>query len=233
MHDLTAAAAVVAILAAPVAAQDLPPAAQPPATIVMSGEALVRRPPDVAFIAVAVESRSRNSREAQRLNAEAMSAVQKRIADAGVSRDALRTLGVWLEQEFDLSSGRRVPRGFVARNTLEVRVDDVARVGEIADAAVEAGATSLGGIRFDLRDRDAAEREAVRLAVQDARRRAESAAAGAGRAVDRIVKIEDSRSESVPPGRIAFARTEASPVTDVTPGMIEIRSSVTLTVTMR
>ncbi len=40
-------------------------------------------------------------------------------------------------------------------------MDDVARAGEIADAAVQAGATSLEGVRFDLKDRAAAERDAL------------------------------------------------------------------------
>src|SRR5207245_9465449 len=97
-----------------------------------------------------------------------------------------------LQQEFDFTNGRRVPRGYVARNTIEVRIEEMARVGELVDLAVQGGATSTSGVRFDLRDRAAAEREAVRLAVADARARAEAAASGAGRAIGRIVKIEEA-----------------------------------------
>ena len=48
-------------------------------------------------------------------------------------------------------------------------------------------------MRFDIQDREKVERDALRLAVADARSRAEAAAAGAGRTVDRIIKIEDAR----------------------------------------
>ena len=112
-------------------------------SIVTTGEAVVRRAPDQAFVTVSVESRARNPRDAQRQNAETMTAVQQRIAAAGVPKDAVRTLGYNIQQEFDFIEGRRVARGYLARNAVEVRVDAVDRTGEILDAAVQAGATSV------------------------------------------------------------------------------------------
>lgn len=229
--------AALLVLAAPAAAAAQGPAPAPPlvSTIVTMGEAMVSRVPDVAFLTVAVETRAKSPRDAQRQNAEAMAGVQKQLADAGVAKDALKTLGMWLDQEYDITSGRRVPRGFVARNTLEVRLDEVGRAGEMADSVVQGGATSLNGIRFELKDRAGAEREALRLAVTDARRRAEAAAAGAGQTLDRILKIEDSRSEASVP-RPIMMRAEAAAgaaQTAVEPGLIEIRGRVTLTVSMK
>jgi uncharacterized protein len=205
-------------------------------TIVTTGESTVSRAPDVAFMTLAVETRARNPREAQKLNADAMGGVQKQLADAGIPKSAQRTLGLSLEQEFDNQNGRRTARGFVARNTLEVRIDDPARAGELADAVVQGGATSLNGIRFDLKDRAAAERDALRLAVADARQRADAAAAGAGRNVDRVLKIEDSRPDTIVSPRVFAMRAEAAggqQPTAVEPGLIEIRARVTLTVLMK
>jgi len=204
-------------------------------TIITTGEATVSRPPDIAYLTLAVEARARTPRDAQKQNADAMSGVQTQLVNAGIPKDALRTLGLWLEQEFDNQNGRRVARGFVARNTVEVRIEDVTRAGEIADAVVQGGATSLGGIRFDLKDRGAAEREALRLSVADARQRAEAAAAGAGRTVDRLLKIEESRGDViVQPRMLAMMRADAgAQTTSVEPGLIEIRARVTLTASMK
>jgi uncharacterized protein YggE len=212
-------------------------AAQEPAqapVIVTVGEAVVRRSPDLASVTVSVETRAKNPRDAQRLNAEAMTAVQQRLAQARVPKEAIRTAGYYLEQEFDMVQGKRVPREFVARNAVEVRVDEVARTGEIVDAVVQSGATSISGIRFDLKDRDSAEREALRLAVADARARADAAAAGAMRTVDRVIRIEDSRDGAIGPPRpmMTFARADVAQ-TPVEPGVIEIRARVTLTVSMK
>jgi uncharacterized protein YggE len=225
---------VIAVLAGAVSAAAQDPAA--PSLIVTTGEATVRRPPDVAYIGIAVETRERTSREAQSANADIAAAVVKRLSDAGIARDALKTTGLRLEQEFDYNNGRRTPRGYVARNSIEVRVDDVAKAGDISDAAVQAGATSIEGIRFDLKDHAGAEQESLRLAVADARARAGAIAAGAGRTLDRIVRIEESRNAGyepkVMPMMAARAVAEAAP-TPVEPGFIEVHARVVLTVAMR
>jgi uncharacterized protein len=229
---------VLAMVASTVAAPSLLAQAGPAAppnlpTILTTGEAIVRRAPDVAYLTLAVESRAKSSREAQRQNSDALAGVQRQLANSSVVREAQRTLGLWLEQEFDNVNGRRVARDFVARNTLEIRIDDLARAGEIADAVVQGGATSLNGIRFDLKDRAAVERDALRAAVVDARARADAAAAGAGGTVDRILKIEDSRTEAPPPRPVMMRAEAAPPSTAIEPGFIEIRAQVALTVSMK
>jgi len=238
MHGLIAAAIALASVGswtAAVSAQDV--AAPTTPSIVTTGDAVVRRAPDQAFVTVSVESRARNPRDAQRQNAETMTAVQQRIAAAGVPRDAVRTLGYYIQQEFDYVDGRRVARGYLARNAVEVRVDAIDRAGEVLDAAVQAGATSVTSIRFDLKDRAGAEREALRLAVVDARARADAAAAGAGGAVGRVLRIEDVRQVRVGPPRpmMAMAREAAADVqqTPIEAGELEIRAQVTLTVSIK
>jgi uncharacterized protein YggE len=215
----------------------LTPAAQEPAAqspvIIATGHAVVKRAPDVAFATMTVESHAKSPRDAQRQNADAMAAVVKKMSELGIPRDALQTIGLTLYEDVDNASGRRISRGFVARNSVEVRVDDIARTGEIADAAVAAGATSIGGIRFDTKGRAAAEREALRLAVAEARARAEAMAAGAGRSLDRILKIEEGTGARPPMPLQRTMAMRADAVTTVEPGLIELEAEVTLTASMK
>jgi len=220
----------------------LPVAAQEPTTpptvpsIVTTGEAVVRRAPDRAFLVAAVETRARDPKDAQSQNAKQMSAVQARVGGAGIPKDAVRTLGYNIQQEFDFTNGRRVPRGYVARNAVEVRIDALEQLGELLDAVVQAGATSISGVRFDLRDRAGAEREALRLAVADARARAEAAASGVGRNIDRVLRIDDTRREVARPMPMAMMAREVAQADAVTPieaGEIEIHAQATLTVSIK
>src|SRR5213083_1864037 len=103
----------------PAAAAEPPPQPADLPLIVTTGEAVVRRPPDRAFVTVSVETRAKSPRDAQRLNAEAMAEVQQRLAAARVPKDAIRTTGYDLQQEFDFNQGRRIPREFAARNAIE------------------------------------------------------------------------------------------------------------------
>jgi uncharacterized protein YggE len=229
-------AMVATLIAVPVAAQEPNPQSGPQTpTIITVGEATIRRAPDQAFITVAVETRARAPRDAQKQNADAMAAVQLRLADAGIPKDGVRTTGYSIQQEFDFTNGRRVPRDYTARNGVEIRVDAVERVGEILDAVVQAGATSVTGVRFDVKDRTALERDALTHAVEDARARADALAAGAGRTIDRVIRIDDSRQPRIGPQPVMMMRAAAdsAQTTPIEAGLIEIHAQVTLTLSLK
>jgi uncharacterized protein YggE len=217
-------------------------AQQPPSTssepvVVVSGEGLVRAAPDQAFLTLAVESRNRNPKDAQAQNATAMSAVQQKLSGAGLAKDAIRTLSVQLDLESDWVNGRQVPKGYAARNMVEVRVDDVSRVGEIIDLAIGSGVTNVHGVRFDVKQRDSLEREALKRATANARARAEAAAAGAGRTIDRVLRIEEPSIRPYPvPSSMMMGRVAAeaaAPQTPVVAAEIEIRAAVVLTAAIK
>jgi uncharacterized protein YggE len=201
------------------------------------GEATIKATPDQAFVTVAVESRAKLPREAQQEAGKVMTAIQQRLQSAGLPADALRTVAIELSPEFDYADGRQRLRGYVARNNVEVRVDTLDRLGEVIDLAVGAGATNITGVRFDVKRRDELERESLRAAVVQARSRADAAAAGAGRAVDRVIRIEDEGGGQPPPPRpfMMAARSEmaAEAVTPVAPGELEIRARVRLTASLK
>jgi uncharacterized protein len=207
-----------------------------PPVLVTSGDATLRVAPNRAFVHVGTEGRAPGARDAQRGEAEAMTAVRKQLRDAGLPDDAIRTLAYDLQQEFDYAGGKQTPRGFVARHTIEVRVDDVERLGDLLAKAVGSGAGQISGVRFDVKERDQLERQALKQAVEDARARADAAAAGAGATVAGIVRLEEQRVPEGPRPMIAArgvaAEAMATP-TPIAPGEIEIRATVTLTSSLK
>lgn len=218
----------------PVAAQ--PPFPPPPPVIVTFGEAVVKQAPDRAWVTIGAENRAKTAQEAQRLNTEVMTAVIDRIKAAGIAADAIQTTGYTLQPEFDYVNGKQNLRGYVARNQVQARVDALPKTGEVIAAAVATGATTVNGVRFDLKDRDGVERQALRLAVRDARQRADAAAAGAGVTIDRIIRIEEQRdmNDIVRPMGMAMMKAEsAQSAVPLEGGEIEVRSRVTLTAAIK
>jgi uncharacterized protein len=224
------------LLATAASAQPARPQDPGPPVVVTTGDATIKRAPDRAWVAVAAESRARTPREAQKANAAAMSAVMQMMKGAGLPADAIRTMAYDLQPEFDYRDGRQTLRGYVARNAIDVRVDQIDRLGEILELAVGAGATNVSGVRFDLKDRASAEREALAGAVADARGRADAAAKAAGMTIERVLRIEEERQFGGPEPvmhRQTLTVEAAAPVVPITPGEIEIRVVVTLTAAVR
>ena len=235
MLKLLCASLMAVSFAAPAAAQQLPPG---PPVIVTTGEGVMKQAPDRAWVSIAAESRARTAQEAQRLNTDAMTAVVEKLKAAGITADAIQTMGYNLQPEFDYVNGRQTLRGYVARNQVQVRVDALAKTGEVIAAAVGVGATNVSGVRFDLKDRDSVERQALMQAVRDARRRADAAASGANVQIDRVVRIEEQRDmgDIVRPMRMDMAVMRAEAGQAAVPleaGEIEVRARVTMTVAIR
>jgi len=217
-----------------VAAQGVPTAQFSEPTIVVAGEGVVHAVPDRAWITIGAESRAATAREAQRRNTELMTPILDKLRSAGLTGDAIRTIGYDVQYEWDFVNNKRVGKGYVARNTVEARVDTIERVGEYLEIAAGSGATSLGGVRFDLKNRAKLQRDAMKLAVEDARAKAEVLAAAAGRDVNKVVQVvEQGAGDDTPRPmfRAAVAAAEAGPPISV--GQMDVTASVRLTVSLK
>jgi uncharacterized protein YggE len=221
---------------APASAQTPSTSAAEPSVVVTTGQGVIKRAPDQAWVTIAAESRAKTPAEVQKLNADAMSAVLAKLKAVGLPAEAIQTSAYELRPEFDYANNRQTLRGYVARNALEVRVDDLPKLGQVLDVAVAAGATQVSGIRFDLKDRTGAAQTALQRAVADARAQAETAAQAAGLKVDRVVRLEVQREMISPPRPMMMAmRAEmaASAEPPVAPGELEVRAVVTLTTAVK
>src|SRR5688572_32998870 len=80
--------------------------AEPP-QIIVTGDGVVKATPDQAWVQIGAETRSKVSKEAQQRNAEVMTAVQQKISSFGIPKDAIKTVAVDLQPEFDYANGKQ------------------------------------------------------------------------------------------------------------------------------
>jgi uncharacterized protein YggE len=220
----------MALAASPVFAQT--PRDDTP-VIVAQGSGSLKRAPDQAWVSISAEARAAKPGDAQRQSAAAMTALQTALTSVGLANDAVKTVNYSVRPDVDYTNGSSRVKGYIASNQIEVRVDDLSKVSGVIDAAGASGATSIAGLRFDLKDRAGAEREALRLAVQDAMSRAQAMASGAGRSVGPILKVEEQRSFQVLTQTFMRASGAAAADTPIAAGESEIRAQVVLTVGIR
>jgi uncharacterized protein YggE len=207
-----------------------------PPSIVAQGDAMLMKAADRAWVQIGAEGHASKPADAQRIAAEAMTAVQATLKQLGFGADVIRTTGYSLQPEYDYANGRQTLRDFVARNQIEVRVDDLKRLPEILDGAGASGAASVAGLRFDLKDRTTSELEALRAAVKDATARAEAIASGAGRSLGPIIRLQEQRMST--PGPVfgpqpMAAAGMAKVATPIEAGEIQVTAQVTLTVAIK
>lgn len=151
--------------------------------------------PDEARLRLGVTSQGPDAGRASQLNREKMERVTAALTRLGVQPDDLQTQDLSLQR---VDYGRE--RGqFRAANIVEVRLTDMARVGEAVTAVTEAGANVLGGPSLRVADRETANRSAYAAAFKAARSRAEAYADAADLRIVRVVNIVDGGEYGVPP----------------------------------
>ena len=132
-------------------------------------------------------------------------------------------------QEYDSKKWR-------AELSLNVKVRKIDDAGKLLTAANEAGADGVGGPSFSVDDSRAAYASALRQAIEDARAKAEAAAAQMGVKVGGVVSVDDQGGAGPAPMFAAEAQKAsadsgaASPV-PVSPGTQEIGATVTVVFT--
>ena len=222
---------LLTVVASPVSAQT--PAAEQ-SVIVTQGDASVKRAPDQARVSIAAEARAAKPGDAQRLSSNAMTALQAALKSIGLANDAVRTVDYSVRPDIEYANGTSRVKGYVAVNQVEVQVDDLTKVSQVIDAAGTNGATSITNLRFGIKDQTGAEREALRLAVQDAIGRAQAMASGAGKSLGPILKLEEGQRAFPPPNAELQMFSSRGPTqTPITPGETEVHAHVVLTVGIR
>jgi len=205
-------------------------------SVTTEGRASIKVTPDMAWLTVTSETRAARPGDAQRASAQAIDSVRGSLRKTGLKDEAVKTRYYSVEPEMQYADGKSTVIGYVARHSLDVRVDNLAELGAIIDAAGGAGATSVSDIRYDVRQRDDIEAQVLMLAVKDGLKRAELMATGAGRTVLSVWRIDDQRVSNSPrpmPVAMSMASMRVSQETSIAPAELEIQAVVTVTAILR
>jgi uncharacterized protein YggE len=124
--------------------------------------------------------------------------------------------------------------GYTASNTVEVTTGDLQAVGKLIDAATQSGANNIQSLEFLLKNDRAVRAQALREAALGARANAEAMASALGLKVTRVLEVREGETQPPRPimARMQTAELAAAP-TPITPGQLEVRAVVTVTLTVQ
>ena len=169
--------------------------------ISVNGEGNVEASPDRATISIGVVSRNKDASKVQSENARSATEIIKSVTALGVEKKNIRTGNYNFRQIYrNDQNKRRIFDCYEVTNTVTIIVDDLNLVGKVIDTSLAHGANNIDSLEFGIRDKSALNAEALKLAVQDAKNKAEIVAAGLGK------NIVGVRSVSINSGSITAPR---------------------------
>ena len=211
-------------------------AVEPESSIQVTGQSTFTVDPNEAEIILGVETEESTALDSQQTNAEIMESVMSALRANGIKKDDIKTyqynvqpIRNWRSEKdyYDIIS-------YKTTQMVRVKTSDLDDVGKVIDAAASAGANRFQGVNFGLTDEKQSEyrSKALKEASKNAEEKADSIADGLGVKLDGVLKASESsyyqpvyRSyamETVVTGDAREATTEISP------GMIEISATVTV-----
>jgi uncharacterized protein YggE len=202
-------------------------------TVTATGSAEITADPDEAVVYLRIETTGATAQEAKDANAEIADDVTTALIKTGLTMDDIETVNYNIWEDFDWVNGEQISKGFRATHNMKVTTTEFDDVGDIVDAAVDAGAL-ISYINFEMSLAKQNEYKAIAFAEasKDAKNKAQAIASGLDKELGELVEVGTSDYGYMPWRAMETVGMEASAVkaaaTEISPEKITVSGTVTV-----
>ena len=165
-------------------------------TLNVTGSGTVYLDADIAYASLGVSYTGADLSVIQQQANETIEAVCQAMEEAGLDAKNISTDNINIYPMYDYSQNDVKLTGYRIDERLSIHTEDIDALGAYIDAAFAAGANTFNSIIFSVKDDSQAKRDALKLAVQDAREKAEVIAEASGEEIDSVVAISENAQYS-------------------------------------
>lgn len=160
-------------------------------TISITGTGTVSVAPDIARINMAVVERNGSVTAAQQAAAAVTNKVLAILDKLGIAREQINTTGAMIRPDYRWDRAREQQElvGYVVERNVRVELRELDKLGALVEQVSAAGINQLSPPTLDSSTRRKAYREALALAVSDARQNAATIAAATGGTLGNAISI--------------------------------------------
>jgi hypothetical protein len=196
--------------------------------------------PNIAIFSASVVSEGKDLKNLQDENAKRLNNVLNFLKEQGIESKDIKTTDYNIIPQYEYypcgnyegSLSKKCPPpkivGYSILQTLEVKVRDFSKVGDILSGVVEGGANQVSGLRFTVDNYEDLELQAKEVAIANAKKSALEIAKSGNFKLGKIISVDFYRSGNIP-GQYLFSKAEgvsASP--NIEPGTQEINVVATI-----
>jgi len=205
-------------------------------TVTAIGESKISVVPDLTAVYFFAETKEDSASLAKDKNNVIFNKVIDSLASSGIDKDSIKTEQFSVNENWEWDGEKSVKKGFIAQHFAKVNLENIDKIGLVIDIVIDNGAR-INSINFELSKEieNSYKAEALKLASEDAKIKAEAIAEGLGKNLGSLVSVQSSdfyyqpwpifARESV---GIAEKAVLESAVADITPSDKEITASVSV-----
>lgn len=217
-----------------------------PANVIsVNGYGDVFATPDTGSFSFSVVEEAKTSKEAQDKASIAINKVLDGVRSLGIEDKYIKTVAYNLYPKYEYSQsasctagycppGKQVLTGYEVSQTIEIKIKDTSKAGDVLTKAGSLGAKNISGLDFVTEDPDALQAQARDKAIKDAKSKADVLAKSLGVKLKRIVNFtENGGGPTVYYAAKASAGMAtdmmAAPAPEIPTGQNKITSNVSIT----
>ena len=163
--------------------------------ITVTGEGKVKVAPDQVSITVSVESKGTKAADVKKANDAKIDGVLKYIKKMGIAKEDFQTTRVSLNDQYDYDKKKH---NYVAVQSIQILVKDLAKYDELMEGLVDSGVNNIGNIDFQSSKIEIHKSEARKLAIQNAKMKAQDYVGALGQKMGAAYTIVDNSQDSYP-----------------------------------
>jgi len=196
----------------------------------VSGEGKVKVAPDQALISVSIETKGTKAEEVKRENDQKMDAILKFIKKSNIAKEDFQTQRVSLNPNYDYEKKKH---NYIATQSLQILLKDLAKYDELTEGLVDEGINRIDNVEFKSSKMTQLQSDARKLAIKDAKIKAEDFVSVLSQKVGKAILISDNSQIYIPQPRMyamktSMAMDESAPRETLAIGEIEITANVSV-----
>ena len=163
--------------------------------ITVMGEGKVKVAPDQVSISVSVESKGTKAADVKKENDTKVDAVLKYIKKMGIDAKDFQTTRVSLNDQYDYEKKKH---NYVAVQSIQILVKDLSKYDALMEGLVDSGINNIGNIDFQSSKIEMHKSEARKLAIQNAKAKAQDYVGALGQKIGVAYTIVDNSQDNYP-----------------------------------
>ena len=174
----------------------------------VSGEGKIKVEPDQALITISVETKGNDAADVKKENDKKMDAVLKLIKKANIAQQDFQTQRVSLNPNYDYEKKKNY---YLATQTVQILLKDLSKYDALMEGTVDAGINRINNVEFKTSKLLQLQSDARKLAIKDAKTKADDFVSVLGQKVGKAITISDNSAGYNPPPVLyrAMMKTES------------------------
>lgn len=161
----------------------------------VAGEGKIKVAPDQVVILATVETKGNNAKEVKKQNDQQMEAVIKLIKGMNLAPADYKTKRVSLNPEYDYEKKKH---NYNATQTVEILLKDLSKYDELMEGLVDQGINRIDNVTFQSSKLAQYQSDARKMAIKDAKMKAEDYVSVLGQKVGVAILITDNSQNYYP-----------------------------------